>query len=610
MATPEQMHEFMQQMFAGLAQQQQQFQQMMTQTLQSLGAQQGSVPGRSDASRHSRKIEDVDDKYFKKIKTFKGENWKDWAFHFKAAVRASNMIAFDLLVWSEKETNDIDTFVDFDDCTAKQAEDISAGIFNQLVQVVDIGSESMDILQNSNCCGLAAWRKLIKRFAPTTPLRGMHLMMQVVTPKKALQPKDVAKSVEKWETTLLTLEKDFGEKLSEKFKTAILLTMMPKDLQDTLVQHTDKFDNYRVARDKVLTVAESKTLLKDPDAMDIGSADREWREWHGYDEENEDEGADELNYVGKGSATHCWRCGGIGHISTKCATPKPAKGAPKGGGKGGKSGHGKGKGGKGGTDWNGFCSYCGKRGHGPKDCWAKQKDDGGKSGSNMNEDSRMGIGSAENEGSSAAVGRDACQVEHEISGFDIGAVDVDREGGWQQVTRRSRRRGGEVGSAGAASPSTPTTAACSAMSMEINAVEKTLGLGRITIDSGAAESVLPDSMLPEIPLRESAGSRAGLHYIAANGSRMPNMGEKRVPFRAANGAMSSVLFQVTNARKPLASVSRIVAKGNRVVFGRQGSYIENEGTGRRIPIIAENGTYHMDVEFLAETSVSDFARPA
>ena len=62
----------------------------------------------------------------------------------------------------------------------------------------------------------------------------------------------------------------------------------------------------------------------------------------------------------------------------------------------------------------------------------------------MNEDSRMGIGSAENEGSSAAVGRDACQVEHEISGFDIGAVDVDREGGWQQVTRRSRRRGGEV----------------------------------------------------------------------------------------------------------------------------------------------------------------------
>ena len=71
MATPEQMHEFMQQMFAGLAQQQQQFQQMMTQTLQSLGAQQGSVPGRSDASRHSRKIEDVDDKYFKKIKTFR-----------------------------------------------------------------------------------------------------------------------------------------------------------------------------------------------------------------------------------------------------------------------------------------------------------------------------------------------------------------------------------------------------------------------------------------------------------------------------------------------------------------------------------------------------------
>ena len=81
---------------------------------------------------------------------------------------------------------------------------------------------------------------------------------------------------------------------------------------------------------------------------------------------------------------------------------------------------------------------------------------------------------------------------------------------------------------------------------------------------------------------------------------MPNLGEKKVFFRTKDGGTSSVVFQVTHARKPLASLSRIVQKGNRVVFGGDESYIENVGTGRRVPITFENGTYHMDVEFLTK----------
>ena len=45
--------------------------------------------------------------------------------------------------------------------------------------------------------------------------------------------------------------------------------------------------------------------------------------------------------------------------------------------------------------------------------------------------------------------------------------------------------------------------------------------GRITIDSGAAESVIPPGMLEEVPIKESAGSRAGMCYIAANGGKCP-----------------------------------------------------------------------------------------
>jgi hypothetical protein len=124
--------------------------------------------------------------------------------------------------------------------------------------------------------------------------------------------------------------------------------------------------------------------------------------------------------------------------------------------------------------------------------------------------------------------------------------------------------------------------------------------GKITIDSGAAESVIPPSMFVEVPIKESAGSRAGLCYIAANGGRIPNLGEKRVKFRTTEGMNSSVMFQVTFTRKPLASVSRITNKGNKVVFAAGRSYVENVKTGQQTELTEEHGTYHMDVGFLVE----------
>ena len=82
-------------------------------------------------------------------------------------------------------------------------------------------------------------------------------------------------------------------------------------------------------------------------------------------------------------------------------------------------------------------------------------------------------------------------------------------------------------------------------------------------------------------------------------------GEKHVKFQTKEGMNSSVVFQVTHTRKPLVSVSKIVHKGNKVVFAAGRSYIENAKTGQQIELIEECGTYHMDVDFL----VGDFTRP-
>ena len=314
-----------------------------------MGGQRGDTPPGSRTNR-------LDHRVFSRVTMFKGEVWSDWCWAFKNATASTCIMGAKLLDWAEKQTdiiNDYDDFESelFDTVDEGEVEQLSASLYTVMGNLMHPGSEALDIVKNTpGRNGAEAWRKLSKRYAPTTPLRGMYLMMQVVGPKRAGSPQEVASSVEKWETHVLTLERDFKERLSDPLKTAILLSIVPKDLQDTLVQHTVKFDNYQEARDRVMTVAESKILLKNPHAMDVGK-----EEYEGPEQDWDDQGEQyeyDLDAAGKAGGKNrkpicCFKCGGQGHIAAKCASPGLVKG-------------------KGRCDWQGYCSICGKRGHGPR----------------------------------------------------------------------------------------------------------------------------------------------------------------------------------------------------------------------------------------------------
>ena len=109
-------------------------------------------------------------------------------------------------------------------------------------------------------------------------------------------------------------------------------------------------------------------------------------------------------------------------------------------------------------------------------------------------------------------------------------------------------------------------------SMEMVALE-------ITIDSGAAENVLNEGSVPSVQTKPSMGSRTGVGFLAANGDKIPNQGEKKLRVITQEGLERSMLFQVAQVTKPLGSVSKICKKGHRVVFNDDGSYIENKITG-------------------------------
>ena len=102
------------------------------------------------------------------------------------------------------------------------------------------------------------------------------------------------------------------------------------------------------------------------------------------------------------------------------------------------------------------------------------------------------------------------------------------------------------------------------------------------MDSGATETVVGEEMLLSVATREGAQRRRGVLYEVANGVSIPNLGEKLFQAYTENGGVRKVTAQVCDVNKALMSVSKMVAAGNRVVFGGdEGDYIEDKVSGER-----------------------------
>ena len=123
----------------------------------------------------------------------------------------------------------------------------------------------MQITHSSNFSGTEARRRLAKRRSPATPARGLQLMMSVVSPQKITKGNMVLEMIEKWETIILALERDFNEQLSERMKASDLLNMMPVDIQNSLIRQADKLEHSKMTKERVVSIMEAKNALH-PDA--------------------------------------------------------------------------------------------------------------------------------------------------------------------------------------------------------------------------------------------------------------------------------------------------------------------------------------------------------
>ena len=113
----------------------------------------------------------------------------------------------------------------------------------------------------------------------------------------------------------------------------------------------------------------------------------------------------------------------------------------------------------------------------------------------------------------------------------------------------------------------------------------------MAVDSGATETVIDEDTLTHVPKVEGPAFKRGVKYEVANGVRIPNLGERRFKGATEEGILKNITAQVCDVNKPLLSVSKVVAAGNRVVFDKDGSYIEDLTTGDKVWLKNVGGMY-------------------
>ena len=135
---------------------------------------------------------------------------------------------------------------------------------------------------------------------------------------------------------------------------------------------------------------------------------------------------------------------------------------------------------------------------------------------------------------------------------------------------------------------------------------------RATVDSGAADCVISPDHLADYPGKDSPGSLAGQHYVAAGGEDIPNLGEQHIKARDKMDRAMNIKFQSAEVRKPLLSVAKICEAGRKVEFDSKGGKITHLKTGKQTVFNIVNGVYVLDLWVLpcgeSQTTIPSFHR--
>ena len=616
MATPQEMLQMVQMQ----AQQVQQQQHMVAQVMEALTKM-------MENQTSSDKWDSIEK--YKNIKLFSGkqDDWEEFSRKTMGQIGAGRQSVVELMDEAALEATESDLMNEDWNVLTNTALDnavvgqISAKLHHLLSSLTT--GEANAVVWRCQKNGLLAWRRLSTSLNPRTLASGVKAISVVLNPGKITNAMKADHAIDAWEDNMEKLVREYGETITAKMRVAVLYSMLPKDLQERVLdkcavawegaKEEDAKLIFSRIREEVKNVAKSRRDMASPKPMEVDEVTGELRAKDEADD-NLPEPQD-VNYVGngKGKGRGCWTCGDPNHRQANC---------PRNQGKGqqqqyqqqpqqqqfNRGGGGFQNPGKGGGGWLGqssqqmlkACFTCGSLNHLARHC--PQNPNGVPQQQRVNE---------------VTVEGDQPEVLH------IGHTELLEEDlGWHRVGSRWTRngRGVQIGGPPGLRPRGGSRfealrEECDVCHVRVAAQEiadvatekvggkeqcwASLGVGEITVDSAAEESCWP---VDQGGAFETKPSKRNILLKTANGAEMKHYGEKDITFRGSGNEVVGLKFQVTDVRKPLLAVRRLVEKGNVVMFGPEPhqNYIHHVQSGQMIPMERRGGSFVIKAHFVKE----------
>ena len=269
---------------------------------------------------------------FKNLKLFTGEtkDWEEFATKFRSQAGANDAKVMGILemVENEMKEGDLDDLKEANDYslintekyTAEVLQQTSQKLYNILLSITT--GEANAVVRRCRGNGMWAWRKLCTTVNPRTLATGIKMISQAVSPAKIAQGTRENVAIDSWEHHLSKLSAEYGEVISSKMKVAVLYTMLPKDLQERVLDKCAiNWDGaneqeaaliYTKVKEDVKNIAKSRRDMVTPKPMEVdnihadwymwgASSGEEWQEEQAPAEEGQEGTEFDINYVGKGT---------------------------------------------------------------------------------------------------------------------------------------------------------------------------------------------------------------------------------------------------------------------------------------------------------------------
>ena len=124
--------------------------------------------------------------------------------------------------------------------------------------------EANDIVANSWKNPLEAWRRLQKRYGPTTGGRKRNLLRTIISPGRC-SLLELQAGIERWESFVSRYEKKLKDKLDDEIKLAGLEALVPEELEKHLILNSNRLRTFEDAR---LDIVKFGLRIHDPKPSD------------------------------------------------------------------------------------------------------------------------------------------------------------------------------------------------------------------------------------------------------------------------------------------------------------------------------------------------------